>query len=117
MAVAAPIAASTAVQGPCGRPAVAGIFGAMTTWARRRTAGRTARRWPTVEALLAARLRAASKGAGRRAVILGWLGCIGQKVEPRPPALDSPARDRWESARLGELHRQIDVLRILRPRP
>src|SRR4051794_16118819 len=68
---------------------------------RRRARGRraTERRWPTAEALLASRLRSARPGGGRRAVILGWLGCIGEAVRPGPPALDSWARERWEELR------------------
>jgi hypothetical protein len=90
----------------------------VATATRRRSARRPARRrWPTVEALLAARLRSARPGAGRRAVILGWLACIGEAVEPRPPALDSWARERWAESRKEELRRQLDVIRVLRDGP
>jgi hypothetical protein len=89
----------------------------METRARRRASERRAtrrRRWPAVEAPLAARLRHAGPGAGRRAVLLGWIACIGEPVRPGPPAADSRARERWEELRRAELHRQIDLIRILR---
>jgi hypothetical protein len=64
-------------------------------------------RWPTVEALLASRIRCARGPSGRRAVLERLIACIGEKVEPAAPALDHWSRDRWELARIAELHRQI----------
>ena len=66
---------------------------------------------PRPRDVAAARLRRASKGAVRRSVILGWIACIGERVRPAPPSLDSWARDRWELARLTTLHRQLDGIR------
>jgi hypothetical protein len=66
---------------------------------------------------MAARLRSAAKGGRRRAVILGWLACLCERVEPRPPAVGSWAHDRWLEARRAELHRQIDLIAVFRERP
>jgi hypothetical protein len=63
----------------------------------------------------AARLRRAPPGEARRRIIAGLAACLFERVEPRPPALDSWAREKWELARRAELLRQIAVLRALRP--
>jgi hypothetical protein len=75
---------------------------------RQQTVRRRGGRRPTAEALLAARLRHANKGAGRAGIIRGWAAGIGERVEPASPALDHWARDRWELARLAQLQRQLD---------
>jgi hypothetical protein len=59
-------------------------------------------------------LRHASPGAGRRAVLLGWIACIGERALPASPAAGTEARDRFEERRKGEVHREIDLIRVLR---
>jgi hypothetical protein len=66
---------------------------------------------------MAARIRSAAKGERRRAALLRMIATIGQRVEPRPPAVGSWAYDRWLEARRAELHRQIDLIAVFRPRP
>jgi hypothetical protein len=63
---------------------------------------------------MAARLRHASPGAGRRAVLLGWIASLGEVVRPGPPAPGSWAYGRWTELRRAELHRQLDSVRVLR---
>jgi DNA-binding NarL/FixJ family response regulator len=48
-------------------------------------------------------------------VILGLVATLGERVEPAAPAVGSSARDRWQERRKGEVLREIDVVRVLRP--
>jgi hypothetical protein len=64
----------------------------------------------------AARLVSARPGPGRRRLVSILVAQIGEKVQPAAPALDHPGRERWAELRKQELLRQLDVIRILRPR-
>jgi hypothetical protein len=56
----------------------------------------------------------AGAGPARRAVVVGLVACIGERVAPAPPAAGTSARYHWEELRRAEVLREIEVVRALR---
>jgi hypothetical protein len=65
----------------------------------------------------AARILDARPGPGRRRIVSILVAQIGERVPPSKPRAGSAAYGRWLELRRAELHRQIDLIAVLRPRP